>query len=339
MNYQKVDFEKILNYFNIRNAHRSGSDIQFSCPFPDHYRGDRNPSAGINTGSGVWHCFSCGRKGTLISFVADLEGVSQAVAARWIREGFDDSFGRETTAAMLENAIKEKESGPKTNSPIPKAALDIFYVDWDLAYEAYNNKSLPKRLTYIFDRGFLPHTLKAYSIGYDSHSKRITIPLHNGSGDLLGFKGRATKLSQSPKYLGVGDREYTYYGFPTCKTSDLVFGIETVNPSDDYVIIVEGEFDALMLRQNGFETAISLGGSNTSDSQIQMIKENCSRAILLLDPDKAGKKAERNLSKSLLPFLPLKIAEVPKGLDPAEMTTDQITQAITQAKNPLQKHI
>lgn len=336
MDYEKIDYEKVIEYFNIRNATHSINEVQFSCPFPEHYRGDRNPSAGINKKNGLWHCFSCGRKGTVVTFVAELEGVSDAIATRWIREGFDSSFGRETCKNTLKKAI---EIPPKktVNRPIPKSTLELFTVDWNRAYEAYENKSLPKKLAYIFNRGFSPSTLQRANIGYDTKSHRLTIPLYNSRGDLVGFKGRVTNDVEAPKYLGVGDRETTYYGFPTCKTSEFVYGIESLSPSDDYCIIVEGEFDALMLRQNGFHNAVALGGSNPSESQIKEIRNSANSAVLLFDNDKAGRKAERNLTESLLPFMPLRIAAVSKGKDPAEMTKKQVLQAIKQSKNPLNK--
>lgn len=345
INYESVDFNQILEYYNVRNAHNSGEEIQFSCPFPEHYRGDRNPSAGLNTKTGAWNCFSCGRKGTLVSFVADLEGVSPDVASRWIREGFSAAY-KPNSMSEIVRQVKERKAernAPASKQNVSKYALDLFYVDWSKAYEAYNDKSLPKRLSYVFDRGFSAATLEHYNIGYDRHTKRITIPLYDSEGNLVGFKGRSTNASETSKYLGVGDRKEkdddpSYYGFPTCKTSNYVWGIHTVNPSDEYAIVVEGEFDAIWLRQLGFTTAIALGGSNPSISQVRQIKSNCSRVILLLDPDKAGKKAERRLTEKLLKFIPVRIAEVPDGLDPAEMNTQQIENAISKAKNPLLKH-
>jgi DNA primase len=334
LNYEQIDYDKILNYFNVQRVKHYGDQIQFSCPFPEHYRGDRNPSAGIHTKSGKWNCFSCGRKGSIETFIADLEGIPVAVATRWLREGFSTGFiDGVSCRGLLKKATRKKPQ--KTEVTLPSEAVDLFYVDWDKAYGAYNNKDLPRRLSYIFDRGFLPSTLKESKIGYDPHSRRITIPLFSSEGNLLGFKGRATSPNESPKYLGIGDREYTYYGFPTCKTSDFVFGIQTINPSDEYVIICEGEFDALMLRQNGFDTAIALGGSNLSEKQIKSLKRNCSKAILLLDPDKAGAKAEKKLTEALLKFMPLYIAKVPAGFDPAKMSKEQVEKAINQATNAL----
>lgn len=333
LDYSKINYDRLIEYFNIRNAKRTGDEIQFSCPFPEHYRGDRNPSAGMNTKTGKWNCFSCGRKGSIDTFVSDLEGIPLAVATRWLREGFSAAIKDRSCKSTLKKAIKKKEV-KKTSFTLNSAVTDLFYVDWDRAYEAYNNKSLPRRLAYIFDRGFLPSTLKENKIGYDPHSKRIVIPLFSPEGNLLGFKGRATSSKDLPKYVGIGDKEHTYYGFPTCKTSEFVFGIQSVNPSDDYAIIVEGEFDALMLRQNGYN-AVALGGSNLSDNQFKQLKQNCSKAILMLDPDKAGKKAEKKLVSALLRFIPLRIAQVPKGTDPAEMSVEQIEHSLKNAINPI----
>lgn len=44
------------------------------CPFPDHR--DDNPSFGVNDDKGIYKCFGCGKKGDVISFIRDMDGLS-----------------------------------------------------------------------------------------------------------------------------------------------------------------------------------------------------------------------------------------------------------------------
>src|SRR5690606_8447612 len=70
----------ILEFHGIRNIREATEEINFSCPFPEHKFGDRNPSSFINKKTGQYQCFSCGRHGSLISFIAEYEEISYSEA-------------------------------------------------------------------------------------------------------------------------------------------------------------------------------------------------------------------------------------------------------------------
>jgi len=42
---------------------------------PAHPRGDRNPSASVNLGTGHYHCFACGISGDVYDLLGELEGL------------------------------------------------------------------------------------------------------------------------------------------------------------------------------------------------------------------------------------------------------------------------
>ena len=48
--------------------------FQACCPMPNHT--DRSPSFGVNQESGFYSCFGCGEKGTVITFIQRVDGVS-----------------------------------------------------------------------------------------------------------------------------------------------------------------------------------------------------------------------------------------------------------------------
>jgi DNA primase len=334
IDFSKVNVEEILLFYNVKNIHKNGPEIMFSCPFPEHIRGDRNPSSSINTETGQWHCFSCGRSGNIISFISQYEKIPIVNAKNKLK-----SYGAEyKMSSGLRERVKEiatVNQPTRSFTKLPEEYLSTFQVDWESAFESYRRQVLPKALSIPFSRGLKHTILTEFSIGYDEHSRRITIPIRDSDGSLVGFKGRATKRSdiEVAKYLGVGDKsdENIYYGFKTVKTKNYVYGIDS---ADEYGIVVEGEFDTLWLRQLEFDGAVGLGGSNPSDSQVAQIINKFKRVTLLLDPDHAGKKAEIILVRKLLPYIPVKVGKLP-GKDPNDCSLNEIAKAIHTSKNPL----
>jgi DNA primase len=331
IDFSQINVEEILEYFSVRNIRPVGDEVQFSCPFPEHARGDRNPSSSINRKNGKWHCFGCGRSGTLISFVAEYEKVAPSQVTKWLR----GEYGLQARTLVSEfDSILNTVSANYVERILPEQVLELFRVDWHRCYEAYLSKDLPRRLSILFERSFSPDTLSFYNFGYDKRTNRITIPVRNLEGSLVGFKGRSTSYRDRPKYLSIGDKgETVYYGFPTVKVTNYVYLIGSA--SDEHGIIVEGELDAIRLREYGYKGSVALGGSNPSKAQIQQIKNRFSSITLLLDPDEAGDKEHRKLNDSLLHYMPVRIAELSES-DPADTPKEQIDQIIKQAQTKLQ---
>ena len=70
-----VDMDTILSLYGYR-AKRGF----MACPF----HGDRAPSLKVYPGRGGWHCFGCGRGGSVIDFVQEQEGCDFRTAVRAI---------------------------------------------------------------------------------------------------------------------------------------------------------------------------------------------------------------------------------------------------------------
>jgi len=322
------DIVKILEHYSINNIRIIGDEVSFSCPFPEHPFGDRNPSSSINT-KGFWHCFGCGRSGTIVNLISELENIPEAVAYRWLTDSLSEKLQLHYSAREYLAKPKEKD----VENIIPDEFLSNFKVDWDKVEKFYDS-GYRGILSYPFKRGLRKEILKEFNIGYDTKSERLIFPIKNSSGKLVGFKGRATSSKDKPKYKSIGDKTSTYYGFPNCKIHNYVYGLYNAN-SD--VIIVEGEIDVLWLRQNGIN-AIGLGGSVFSEKQKQAILSHCTSATLLLDRDSAGEKVERKILKNLVTYMPVRVARLEKG-DPAGNTKNDIKNAIQNTEYKLKELI
>jgi len=299
-----VDFLERLDVANISEV--TPEQIQFSCPFPDHTQGDEHPSAYINNGSMTphkatrWKCFGCGRSGNAVDFLAEYQNIGKQQARTTLRETYASgwvapkygSISREFEARY--KASKERHAAPE----LPKLGLEElkrFDVDW--VYYAEEHGDQPD-VRYMLDRGFTPATLDDWGIGYDHGSKRITIPVCDPDGNLVGFKGRAWRKQARPKYLVLGDKNKRQrYGFPTFDKTLVVFGLDRCSNSDSQtLVLVEGEIDVMSLDLMGIP-AICCSGSSISPEQVRLIREYCDEVVLFFDDDAAGQNGIYGVDK------------------------------------------
>jgi hypothetical protein len=160
-----------------------------------------------------------------------------------------------------------------------------FEVEW--SHYAENYRDSPD-VAFMLDRGFSPAVLEEWGIGYDDSSQRITIPVCDPHGNLVGFKGRAWRKHARPKYLVMGNKgERKRYDFNVYDKSLVVFGLDRWGEVDRYVL-VEGELDVIALWCMDIP-AISCGGSTMSVEQAKLIRQYCDEVVLFFDNDAAGK--------------------------------------------------
>jgi DNA primase len=282
-----------MNVSNISEA--SAEQIQFSCPFPDHTHGDETPSARMNNGSvnpalnTRWNCFGCKRSGNAIDFLLEYENISRQQASAKLKAIYAAGF----VAPRFGSIAREFEARYKAHKEhhVPKdvrilewSIADQFDVDWPHYSENYDNYP---DVRYMLDRGFTPGMLEEWGVGYDERSKRITIPVCDPFGNLVGFKGRAWKKNARPKYLVLGNKgKRQHYDFDTYDKSLVVFGLDKFGEGGEFVL-VEGEIDVMSLWAMDIP-AISCGGSSMSVEQSRLIRQYADEVVLFFDSDKAG---------------------------------------------------
>ena len=118
---------------------------------------------------------------------------------------------------------------------------------------------------------------------------RIAIPIHNASGQLVAYAGRAVDGSE-PKYL-----------FPAgFRKSAELFNLHRVGATEsDELIVVEGFFDCIRVHQAGFQNAVALMGCTITPQQVDHLCGYGLRVVLLLDGDSAGRRAASEISCKL----------------------------------------
>ena len=299
-----IDFLENFDVANISQA--TADEVQFSCPFTGHTHGDNTPSAYMNDGSKNpdlttrWKCFGCGRGGNAIHFVAEQQGISKQAARVQIKEHYAPGYkapkyGSIAREFEARRKVAKEQRGETALEPLDPDVLFKFDVDW--IYYAEEHADQPD-VAYMLDRGFTPGDLDDWGIGYDPDSQRVTIPVCDPDGNLVGFKGRAWRKDAHPKYLVLGDKgKRKRYGFQTYDKSRVVFGLDRCSSSyTQTLVLVEGEIDVMSLGVMGV-MAICCGGSSMSTAQARLIREYCDEVVLFFDNDVAGKHGIHGIDK------------------------------------------
>jgi len=126
-----------------------------------------------------------------------------------------------------------------------------------------------------------------FEVGFDIQSERITIPVRNRSGELVGIKGRATRKEDEDKY-----KYLPIYAFQKSKE---LFNLHNALPyirDSNSVICVESEKSVMKLWGMGYKNVVSQMGSEFTKIQAAILK-NISPSLKIqlgYDKDKSIKE-------------------------------------------------
>lgn len=282
---------KIISDLNIRSARRITShttNILCSCP----YHKDNKPSLGINLDKGIYHCFSCDRKGSITGLYYDIIGNSFYNVYNIANDSFS-SFARRTHNLNFEDDglnLKKK----------------TVYINYD------KSKLLPiednkECIEYIQKRGIPLELAKKYGFKYAKDTQinttrfinRICIPVYE-DGLLTSIEGRMLS-----KPINETDRKVLY---PKNTSVSTLFDLDNLNFNED-LYACEGLMDLFVLKTcDYFENSTSIFGASLSNRQISLIARCNKRFIYIPDSDEAGFKTVEQLRRCGLPniyILPL----------------------------------
>jgi DNA primase len=325
-----IDVEDFLDCLEIRNVQKTtDTEIQFSCPFPAHIRGDQNPSASMNTETTAFICYSCHARGDAITFTASVLGVSPIVAIRMLKQRYSPRGIDPDSRSMVEEIhriLYKPKPEKRVNRVLPEEVLERYAIDWGSA-----SRMGADCAWYMGERGFFPDALDRWQFGWSSRHYRITLPIRDEHGNLVGIKARAID-GRKPKYLNLRDEENDVE--PYVK-NNILFALDRV-PNVDALIIVEGEFNAIAMHELGYRNTVAINGSYFGERQIRLIKQYADRVVIFLDSDPAGQDAARALAEALMPSLYVSVCPDHSG-DPADMHHYAIRRCIEGAQGWMQR--
>lgn len=310
---------------------RAGNSFKARCPFHN----EKTPSFFVSPERDSYYCFGCGAKGDIFSFVEQFEGLDFRGALKVLadRTGvelvpenpkFRDE--REKLFAVMEEStgfFEQNLSGASEASDyLKKRGLsDKTIKGWRIGYAPLLWNNLENHLK---TKSFSASEMEKAGLikreegrSYDRFRGRIIFPIFDSSGRVIAFSGRILNDDgKSAKYLNSPETELfsksrVLYGFDRAKLAMKRM---------DYSILVEGQMDLIMCHQAGYSNAVASSGTALTSHHLEILKRLSNRVIMAFDADNAGFNASARAWQIALSLgMEVKIAELPKGFDPAEL--------------------
>ena len=305
------------------------------CPFHN----EKTASFTVHALRQFYKCFSCGAAGDVIQFVMEKEGVSFYEALKSLAERYgipmpkrsqyadEESKARGAIFQMHELAQEnfraniKGPSGETARAYLKKRGVgDAMVEQFGLGYSVGSGRALLR----LFDQNnFSAAQLEQSGLVrkredgsfYDYFRNRLMFPIHNESGKIIGFGGRALAAEDNPKYLNSPET-------PIYKKSHVVYNLHRAKEAvrkQDRVILVEGYMDAIGVTAAGFPQVVASCGTALTAQQVQALKRHSQRIVVNFDPDAPGANAaERSINLLLEESMQVRIMELDGDLDPDE---------------------
>jgi DNA primase len=305
------------------------------CPF----HSEKTPSFTVHVVHQFYKCFSCGAGGDVVKFVMEKEGLSfwealKGLAERYgiplpKRSQYSDEDSRLRGAAfemheMAQEAFRanlESAAGETARAYLARRGVAAETIaQFGLGYAERSGHALVRMFG---GRNFASAQMEQSGLVgkrqdgsfYDRFRNRLTFPIHNESGKVIGFGGRALSADDEPKYLNspetaIYKKSYVLYNLHRAK--------ETIR-KQDRVILVEGYMDAIGVTAAGVANVVASCGTSLTAQQVQAMKRHSARIAVNFDPDAPGANAaERSIGLLLEEGMQVRIVELDGGLDPDE---------------------
>jgi DNA primase len=279
------------------------------CPF--HH--EKTPSFTVEPERKFYYCFGCGKGGSIVSFVMEMDKLSFPEAMEKLAKRFGVAL------------VHESGGAGKTGEAEAKAeALAELYRRVSISFHhLLMKKSAGEGAKgYIMGRGIAADTIEQFRLGYapadrswlygflsgkggfseaflassglfskrfpktDFFSHRLMFPIGDRNGRIIAFGGRLLD-GDGPKYVNSPESEIF-------KKGRTLFALDLALPEirrTKAVYLAEGYMDVIALHQGGISNAAAPLGTAFTDDQAKLLKRWADRVFLMLDNDEAGQNA------------------------------------------------
>ncbi len=301
---ERIDSKALVE--NYAKLERRGDKWWGCCPF----HGESTPSFNLDAQRGVFYCFGCGKGGSIITFIMEIEKLSFVEAVEFIAKkvgfrleyeeaGFKDDKKDDKDeiknlyakiANLFHNILKNPSQGRQAYEYLKMRGITDEIIDrFQLGYAPKNRRWLHSFLMKkSYNASFLAKT-GLFSQKYPNvafFSDRIMFPICDRYGSPIAFGGRALR-EEGPKYLNSKDMEQYKKGETLFAFS---YALKEIREKKA-VVLCEGYMDVIAYHQAGIGYAVAPLGTALTEAQAQYLRNLCDVFYISFDSDRAGQKA------------------------------------------------
>lgn len=272
-----------------------GGQYKFVCPF----HADKGPSLVTTPArNGVYHCFACGAKGNIYSYILQA-GISKT-PLKWLAERFniDASVSNNTSPVKPKQiqASQESPAKPKQKMTVPSA---------DVLKAHSNIMNMPDKIQELGVFGLTTDIIKKRLIGFNNG--RFYFPIPDEIGDFVNIR-MYDPNNKDMKVISYGK------GFGEAR----LYPVENLRA--DTIYIMEGEKDCLVAESYGYNAITVTGGATSWNKKWNELFVN-KNIIIVGDIDQAGIEGANKKARELYPIagqvkivkLPIDASVIPNG--------------------------
>lgn len=266
MNIQTITIKEYLIQKGIEFK-EVGSELITKCLFGNCDQDSRTNEAHLyfSMETGQYQCKKCGAEGNIITLAKH--------------------FGEDVKDVATPNNTKPKNPRKSTK------------FDPEIAERCH--QALPDRIKqYLNGRGLTDATIDHYKLGYCKiYGKSwITIPIADKSGVF-----KFMKLRRDPIEDATNPDKYKFW--PTGNSAEI-YGWEMLINGDDEMFLCEGEFDRLVIQENGIPAITSTAGAGTFKKEWIEEMKHLEKIYICYDKDEQGEKGTEKVIGLLKENLP-----------------------------------
>jgi DNA primase len=331
-----IDIVKVIGeYVRLR---RVGSTGRYTglCPFHQ----EKTASFNVNQARQFYKCFGCGVGGDVLKFVMEIEGLTFPETLKLLAERNGIQMPKRTEYADAESKLRgvlfdihviasnlfqaslRAPQGAEARAYLDRRGVSQELIDtFELGFSEPSGQALVRRLA---QERFTPEQLEASGVvrkredgsGYfDAFRGRLMFPIHNESGKVIAFGGRAMRDGDQPKYLNSPET-------PIYKKTSVLYNLHRARDGmrrSNRAVLVEGYMDVIGVYAAGVKEVVASCGTALTNAQVRTIHRHADTVIVNFDPDSAGANAaERAIPLFLEEGMHVRVLALDGGLDPDE---------------------
>ena len=273
---------------------------------------ERTPSFKVRTDYQRFNCYGCGESGDVFTFLQRVDGLDFRDAVHQVadRAGLTvpADAADSATSTFPDRAVRAALTDAHTvfqrhlNGSAAATARTFLTdrrfdrthsLEWELGYNPANTvRDELRALGHSDDTLLAAGLIRSSRRGgfYDRFADRLIWPLHDRSGRLCGFAGRALTGDPSSKYVNSDDSPIYHKG-------STLFGLWAARKhilAARAVIVVEGYTDTMAFAAAGHRNVVATNGTAVTSEQAQLLAGRVGEdgeVITAFDNDKGGRDA------------------------------------------------
>jgi DNA primase len=325
---------------------KAGREYKACCPFHN----EKTPSFWVSPDKQFYHCFGCGKHGTVLGFLMDHDHLAfpEAVEELAARLGLEvpQEAGVDTSARRADEPLYELMSrvagyyasalggDERARAYLAQRGLSGETIErFSLGYAANSWNDVLRRFgaqdadrKRLAEAGLIVERergqIRDGERHYDRFRDRIMFPIRDNRGRVIAFGGRIIDTGE-PKYLNSPETVLFHKG------RELYGLYETRRARSNLkrLLIVEGYMDAVRLHQAGIDYAVATLGTATTPEHLKRIFRLVGDVVFAFDGDRAGRAAAWRALQQALPETregrEIRFLFLPEGHDPDTLVAEE----------------